>query len=99
LAIPASTSTCIQTQSSHYSHHAWRAEKTPIIASDGSVRQNMDRGTFAWVLALADGTPWLRCKGPVGGFQVEQKVMVACCQHCCIWTCWQNILVMPPYQW
>jgi hypothetical protein len=41
-------------------------EKTPIIASDGSVRQNIDRGTFA-----ADGTPWLKCKGPVGGFQVD----------------------------
>jgi hypothetical protein len=45
------------------------AENTPaIIALDGSVRQNMDRGTFvAWVLAAADGTPWLKCKGPVGG--------------------------------
>jgi ribonuclease HI len=47
------------------------AEKTPIITSDGSVRQNIYRGTFAWVLAVADGTPWLKCKGPVGGFQVD----------------------------
>jgi hypothetical protein len=45
------------------------AENTPIIVSDGSVRQNIDRGTFAWVLAAADGTPWLKCKGPVGGLQ------------------------------
>jgi hypothetical protein len=62
------------------------AEKTPIIASDGSVRQNIDRGTFAWVLAAADGTPWLKCKGPVEGFKLtllEQKVM-ACCQQRCI---------------
>jgi hypothetical protein len=47
------------------------ADKTPIIASDGSVIQNIDKGTFAWVLAAADGTPWLKCKGPVGGFQVD----------------------------
>jgi hypothetical protein len=51
------------------------AETMPIIASDGSVRQNFDRGTFAWVLAsAADGTPapcWLKCKGPVRGLQVN----------------------------
>jgi hypothetical protein len=46
-----------------------KAENTPIIASDGSVRQNIDRGTFAWVLAVADGIPWLKCKGPVGGLR------------------------------
>jgi hypothetical protein len=47
---------------SEHSHHAIltmseEAETAPIIASDGSVRQNIDRGTFAWVLAAADGTP------------------------------------------
>jgi hypothetical protein len=47
------------------------AEKTQIIPSDGSVRQNIDRGTVAWVLAAADGKPWLKCKGPVGRFQVD----------------------------
>jgi hypothetical protein len=32
----------------------------------------MDRGIFAWVLAAADGTAWLKCKGgPVGGLQVD----------------------------
>jgi hypothetical protein len=31
------------------------AEKTPIIASDALVKQNINRGTFAWVLAVADG--------------------------------------------
>jgi hypothetical protein len=58
------------------------ADKTPIIASDGSVIQNIDKGTFAWVLAAADGTPWLKCKGPVGGFHVDS--FMACCQQCCI---------------
>jgi hypothetical protein len=47
------------------------AENTPIIASDGSVQQNIDRGTFAWVLAAADRTPWLKCKGPVGGHHID----------------------------
>jgi ribonuclease HI len=47
------------------------AEKTPIIALDGSVRQNINRGTFAWVLSAADGTPWLKCKQPVGGLHVD----------------------------
>jgi hypothetical protein len=61
---------------SEHSHHAILtmledAEKTLIIALDGSVRQNINRGTFAWILAAADGTLWLKCKGPVGGFQVD----------------------------
>jgi hypothetical protein len=45
------------------------AETAPAIASDWSVRQNIHRGTtFAWVLvAAANGTPWLKCKGPVVG--------------------------------
>jgi hypothetical protein len=48
------------------------AEKTPIVALDGgSVRQNIDRGTFAWVLAAVDGTPWLKCKGPIGEFLID----------------------------
>jgi hypothetical protein len=47
------------------------AENTPIIASDGSVRQNIDRGTFSWVLAMADGTPWIKCRGPVGGCHID----------------------------
>jgi ribonuclease HI len=43
----------------------------PIIATDGSVKPYRARGTFAWVLADQDGTPWLRCRGPVSGTPID----------------------------
>jgi hypothetical protein len=39
--------------------------KPRIIATDGSVKLHRAKGTFAWVLADQDGTPWLSCCGPV----------------------------------
>jgi hypothetical protein len=48
--------------------HALQAStKSPIIATDGSVKLHRAQGTFAWVLADQDGTLWLRCRGPVSG--------------------------------
>jgi ribonuclease HI len=43
----------------------------PIIDTDGSVKPYRARGTFAWVLADQDGTPWLRCRGPVSGTPID----------------------------
>jgi ribonuclease HI len=43
----------------------------PIIATDGSVKPYRARGTFAWVLADQDGTPWLWCRGPVSGTPIN----------------------------
>jgi ribonuclease HI len=43
----------------------------PIIATDRSVKPYIARGTFAWVLADQDGTPWLRCRGPVSGTLID----------------------------
>jgi hypothetical protein len=45
--------------------------KPPIIATDGSVKPYRAQGTFAWVLADQDGTPWLRCCRPVSGTQIN----------------------------
>jgi ribonuclease HI len=45
--------------------------KPPIIATDGSVKPYRAQGTFAWVLADQDGTPWLRCRGPVSGTPIN----------------------------
>jgi hypothetical protein len=47
------------------------ATKPPIIATDGSVKPHRAQGTFAWVLADQDGTPWLRCRGPVSGTPIN----------------------------
>jgi hypothetical protein len=41
--------------------------KPPIIAMDRSVKPYRAQGTFTWLLADQDGTPWLRCRGPVSG--------------------------------
>jgi ribonuclease HI len=35
-------------------------------------------GTFAWVLADQDGTPWLRCRGPVSGTPINSFRSEAC---------------------
>jgi hypothetical protein len=43
----------------------------PIIAMDGSVKPYRAQGTFAWVLADQDSTPWLRCRGPVSGTPIN----------------------------
>jgi hypothetical protein len=45
--------------------------KPPIIATDGSVKPYRAQGTFAWVLADQDGTPWLRCCRPVRGTPIN----------------------------
>jgi hypothetical protein len=45
--------------------------KPPIIATDGSVKPYTAQGTFAWVLADPDSNPWLRCRGPVSGTQID----------------------------
>jgi hypothetical protein len=74
---------CLHQLTSEHSHCTIltmleQAENTTIIASDGSVRQNMDRGTFAWVLVVADVTPWLKCMGPVGGLHVDMSRCPTC---------------------
>jgi ribonuclease HI len=43
----------------------------PIIATDGSVKPYRALGTFAWVLADQEGTPWLRCRRPVSGTPID----------------------------
>jgi hypothetical protein len=45
----------------------------PIIATDGSVRPYKARGTFAWVLADHEGTPWLWCRGPVSVTPIDSE--------------------------
>jgi hypothetical protein len=53
--------------------------KPPIIATDGLVKLQRAQGTFAWVLADQDGTPWLRCPGPtVGGTPINSFHSEAC---------------------
>jgi ribonuclease HI len=52
--------------------------KPPIVATDGSVKPYRAQGTFAWVLADQDGTPWLRCRGPVGGTPINSFCSEAC---------------------
>jgi hypothetical protein len=52
--------------------------KPPIIATDGSVKLHRAQGTFAWVLADQDGTPWLRCRGPVSGTPINSFHSEAC---------------------
>jgi hypothetical protein len=62
---------CFSRRDQNWSNLREEAETAPIIASDRSVWQNIHRGTFAWVLAAADRTPWLKCKGPMGGLHVD----------------------------
>jgi hypothetical protein len=52
--------------------------KPPIIATDGSVKLHKAQGTFAWVLADQDGTPWLRCRGPVRRTPINSFCSKAC---------------------
>jgi hypothetical protein len=52
--------------------------KPPIIATDGSVKLHSAKGTFAWVLADQDGTPWLKCRGPVSGTPIDSFRSEAC---------------------
>jgi ribonuclease HI len=52
--------------------------KPPIIATDGPVKLHRAKGTFAWVLADQDGTPWLRCCGPVSGTPIDSFCSEAC---------------------
>jgi hypothetical protein len=48
------------------------------MATDGSVKLHKAQGTFAWVLADQDGTPWLRCHKPVGGTPINSFRSKAC---------------------
>jgi hypothetical protein len=50
----------------------------PIITIDGSVRPYKAQGTFAWVLADHEGTPWLQCRGPVSGTPINSFCSEAC---------------------
>jgi hypothetical protein len=52
--------------------------KPPIIATDGSVKLHRAQGTFAWVMADQDGTPWLKCHGPVSGTPINSLRSEAC---------------------
>jgi hypothetical protein len=52
--------------------------KPSIIATDGSVKVHNAQGTFAWVLADPDGTPWLRCRGLVGRTPINSFHSEAC---------------------
>jgi hypothetical protein len=56
--------------------------KPPIIATDGSVRPYKAQGTFAWVLADQEGTPWLRCRGPVSTIGVSFRSSSSSSSHC-----------------
>jgi hypothetical protein len=66
--------------------------KPPIIATDGSIRPYKAQGTF--VLTDQDGTPWLRCRGPVSGTLINsfRSKAHALLSVLCIWICWRIIL-------
>jgi hypothetical protein len=83
--LPAWQQSLLNQMTTDHSHHdilemLQTSTKPPIIATASDYTA---KGSFAWALAV-DGTPWLRCHGPVSGTPINSFRSEACAQSVCI---------------